>query len=213
MFRLILVALLLPAAPALAQEGAPRVVVTAGFEWSSFANAAPLVEDGQTTTAFMAQTSGVDLTLGAEVRIIEWFGVGVAHERLAGFELSQAFEVDGFRDFTTELDTSFDPAVTEIYAAPSWPVGDSVRVSGMVGVGFWRAEQSRTVTLLFQGEQLSSETLIDQHDGASLVVGAGLDVWFHRHVGLRAGYKYLSLSSGDIDEPVHNLRVLGLFGF
>ena len=83
----------------------------------------------------------------------------------------------------------------------------------MIGVGFWRAEQSRTLVLLFEGEELSRLSLQEEHDGVSLVVGAGVDVWPHRRFGLRVGYKYLGLSTDEIDQPVHNLRALALFGF
>lgn len=214
MLRLAFITLLLSAAPAWAQESPPRVVVAVGVEWSKFAAAAPLDEDGQTTTDVELQDSGVDLTFAAEVAITGWLSVGVAHERLSRIELEQSFDVDGFRNFTNELhDGVFDPSVTELYAAPSWPLGRTVRVSGMIGVGFWRAEQSRTLVLLFKGEELSRLSLQEEHDGVSLVVGAGVDVWPHRRFGLRVGYKYLGLSTDEIDQPVHNLRALALFGF
>lgn len=214
MIRIALIALLLPAAPVWAQESPPRFVVAVGIEWSKFANAAPLDEAGQTTTGFELRDSGFDLTFAGEVAITEWLSAGVAHERLARIELAQSFDVDGFRNFSNELrDGVFDPSVTELYAAPSWSLGGSVRVTGMLGVGFWRASQSRTLVLLFEGDLLSLETLQEEHDGATLVVGAGIDIWPHRRFGLRAGYKYLRLSTAEIDEPVHNLRVLALFGF
>ncbi len=214
MLRLVFIALLLPAVPAWAQESRPRVVVGVGVEWSRFANAAPLDEDGQTTTGFALRDSGVDLTFAGEVAITGWLSAGVAHERLSRIELEQSFDVDGFRDFTTELrDGVFDPSVTELYAAPSWPLGGTVRVTGMIGVGFWRAEQSRTLVLFFEGEELSRLTLQEEHDGVSLVVGAAVDIWPHRRFGLRAGYKYLGLSTDEIDQPVHSLRALALFGF
>ena len=203
MLRFAFIALLLPAAPVWAQESPPR-----------FTNAAPLDEDGQTTTGFELRDSGVDLTFAGEVAITRWLSAGVAHERLSRIELEQSFDVDGFRNFTNELrDGVFDPSVSELYAAPSWPLGGTVRVTGMIGVGFWRAVQSRTLVLLFDGDELSRRTLQEEHDGVSLVVGAGVDVWPHRRFGLRAGYKYLRLSTDEIDQPVHNLRVLALFGF
>ncbi len=150
MLRLALIALLLPAAPVWAQESPPRVVVAVGVEWSRFTNAAPLDEDGQTTTGFELRDSGVDLTFAGEVAITGWLSAGVAHERLSRIELEQSFDVDGFRNFTNELrDGVFDPSVTELYAAPSWPLGGTLRVTGMIGVGFWRAEQSRTLVLFF----------------------------------------------------------------
>ena len=214
MLRFVLIALLLPAAPVWAQERPPRFIVAVGVEWSKFANAAPLDEEGQTTTGFELRDSGFDLTFAGEVAITGWLSAGVAHERLSRIELEQTFDVDGFRGFSTELRGGvFDPSVTELYAAPSWPLGASVRVTGMIDVGFWRAAQSRTLVLLFEGDQLSLQALQEQHDGASLVVGAGIDIWPHRRFGLRAGYKYLRLSTDEIDEPVHNLRVLVLFGF
>ena len=83
----------------------------------------------------------------------------------------------------------------------------------MVGVGFWRATQSSTLVLLFTGEELSRETLRVEHDGTALVVGGSVDIWPHRRFGLRACYKYLRLSADEINEPVHNLRALALFGF
>lgn len=214
MLRFALIALLLPAAPAWAQEGPPRFVVAVGIERSKFANAAPLDEDGQTTTGFELRDSGFDLTFAGEVAITEWLSAGVAHRRLSRIELEQSFDVDGFRNFSNELrDGVFDPSVTELYAAPSWPLGGSVRVTGVIGVGFWRAAQSRTLVLLFEGDQLSRQTLQEEHDGASLLVGAGIDIWPHRRFGLRAGYKYLRLSTDEIDEPVHSLCALALFGF
>lgn len=214
MSRLAFVVVLLSAAPAWAQERPPRVVVGAGVEWSRFANAAPLDEEGQTTTEFELRDSGLDFTIAAEVAIIDWLSAGVAHERLSSIELEQSFEVDGFRRFSTELrDGVFDPSVTELYAAPSWPVGRDVRVGAMVGIGFWRARQSNTLVLLFEGEELSRQILEDEVDGAAAVFGAGVDIWLHRRIGLRAGYKYLRLSADEIDQPVHNLRVLALFGF
>ena len=215
MFRIVAAAVvaLVPPMTLLAQEDSHRVVIAAGFEWSSFTNAAPIEEPGQTTTAFTLDDSGVDLTLAGEVAIVEWLGAGMAFERLSRVQLEQSFDVDDFRDFTTELTSTFDPRVIELYAAPSVSLGASARLTGMVGVGFWRAERDSTVTLLFEGDELSSERLLEEHDGTSLVLGAGVDVWLHRRVGVRAGYKYLSLSAGDIDEPIHNLRVLALFGF
>jgi len=214
MLRFVFVALLVPAAPVWAQESPPRVVVAVGVEWSRFTNAAPLDEDGQTTTGFELRDSGIDLTFAAEVRISGWLSAGVAYERLSRIELEQSFDVDGFRNFTNELrDGVFDPSVTELYAAPSWPLGGTVRVTGMIGVGFWRAEQSRTLVLFFEGEELSRLTLQEEHDGVSLVVGAAVDIWPHRRFGLRAGYKYLGLSTDEIDQPVHSLRALALFGF
>ncbi len=214
MLRFAFIALLLPAAPVWAQEAPPRVVVAVGVEWSKFANAGPLDEDGQTTTGFELRDSSVDLTFAGEVAITGWLSAGAAHERLSRIELEQSFDVDGFRNFTNELrDGVFDPSVTELYAAPSWPLGGTVRVTGMIGVGFWRAEQSRTLVLFFEGEELSRVNLQEEHDGVSLVVGAGVDIWPHRRLGLRAGYKYLRLSTDEIDQPVHNLRMLVLFGF
>lgn len=197
----------------MAQQPAPRVVVAAGVEWSKFPNAVPLEEEGQTTTAFVLDDAGFDFTVAGEVFVLDWLAAGVGYERLSRIDLDQSFDVAGFRDFTSELASTFDPSVFELYAAPSWPVGSSVRISGMLGVGFWRAERDSTVVLLFEGEELSRETLLDEHDGTSVAVGAGVDVWLHRRFGVRAGYKYLKLSADDVDEPVHNLRVLALFGF
>jgi hypothetical protein len=103
--------------------------------------------------------------------------------------------------------------VTELYAAPSWPPADRIRLTGLAGVGFWRADESNTLALSFEGVELSRRELMGEHSGATLVVGVGVDVWIHRSFGVRAGYKYLRLSADDVEQPVHNLRALALFGF
>jgi opacity protein-like surface antigen len=207
MARVVLILALLPVAPAWAQEAPPRVVAFGGVEWSRFGDVTPLEEEGQTTTGFASSDSGFDLALGAEIRILPWLGVGVAHE------LQQSFDVDDFRGFSNRLHRVFDPSVTELYAAPSWPPADRIRLTGLAGVGFWRADESNTLALSFEGVELSRRELMGEHSGATLVVGVGVDVWIHRSFGVRAGYKYLRLSADDVEQPVHNLRALALFGF
>ena len=213
MLRAALVLTLVPVAPAWAQAAPPRVVVSAGIEWSRFADLAPVEEDGQTTTGFAMDPSGFDLAVGIEVTLVEWLGIGVAHEGLSRVELTQTFDVDDFRSFSSELHRVFDPAVTELYAAPSWPLTSRLRLTGIAGVGFWRADEDNTIVLSFEGVELSRTDLPREHSGTSLVLGAGLDVWWHRRFGVRVGYKYLRLSAEEVEQPVHNLRALALIGF
>lgn len=213
MLRAVFVLALLPSVPVWAQGAPPRVVGSGGVEWSRFADVVPLEAEGQTTTGFELRDSGFDLTLGAEVAIVRWLGVGVAHERLSSAELVQTFDVDGFRGFSNQLRRVFDPSVTELYAAPSWPLAPRVRVTGIAGVGFWRADEGNTLVLSFEGEELSRQDVPREYSGTSLVIGAGIDVWLRRRFGVRAGYKYLRLSADEVERPVHNLRALVLIGF
>jgi opacity protein-like surface antigen len=197
-----------------AREAGNRFVAAIGTTWSSFADAEPLVEEGLTTTGFDLQSSGFELGVSGEVVLMPWLAAGAAYERLANIELDQTFDVDGFRNFTTELrDGRFDPSVVEVYAAPFWQAGPSVRIRGLVGVGFWRTDDSSTIVLLFQGDEPSRETLREEHAGTALVLGAGIDVWPHSRVGARFAYEYLRLEDGDRDEPLHNLSFMALFGF
>jgi len=197
-----------------AREASARFVAAIGTTWSSFTGAEPLVEEGLTTTGFTLRDSGFDLTVSGEMGLTPWLAAGAAYERLANIELDQTFDVDGFRNFTTELrDGRFDPSVVEVYAAPFWQAGPAVRVRGLVGVGFWRADDSSTIVLLFQGDELSRETLREEHSGTALMLGAGIDVWPHSRVGARFAYQYLRLEDGDRDEPLHNLSFMALFGF
>jgi hypothetical protein len=195
-------------------ESRGRFLVAVGTTWSSFADAEPLAEEGLTTTGFTLRASGFDLTVAGEVALTPWLAAGAAYERLASIEIDQTFDVDGFRDFTTELrDGRFDPRVIEVYAAPFWQAGPAVRIRGLVGVGFWRADDSNTIVLLFQGDELSRETLREELAGTALVLGAGIDVWLHPRVGARVAYQYLRLEDGNRDEPLHNLSFMALFGF
>jgi hypothetical protein len=199
--------------PVLQQE-VPRFVAAIGAAWSGFTGAEPLAEEGLTTTGVTLRDAGFGMTVSGEVGLTPWLAAGAAYERLASIELDQTFDVDGFRDFTTELrDGRFDPSVVSVYAAPFWQAGAAVRVRGLVGAGFWRADDSGTIVLLFQGDELSRETLSEEHAGTALVLGAGIDVWPHSRVGARIAYEYLRLRDGDRDEPLHNLSFMALFGF
>lgn len=213
MLRAALALALSPVVPAWAQEPPPRVTAFGGIEWSRFVDVMPLEEEGQTTTGFEAERSGVDVTLGGEVELLPWLGIGVAHERLSNVALEQSFDVDGFRGFSNDLSRVFDPSVTEVYAAPSWPLTRRLRITGIAGVGFWRADEDNTLVLSFEGDELSRQEVALERSGASFVVGAGVDVWLHRRLGARVGYKYLRLSADDVEHPVHNLRALVLIGF
>jgi hypothetical protein len=197
-----------------AREAGNRFVAAIGTTWSSFADAEPLVEEGLTTTGFDLRASGFGLTVSGEVVLLPWLAAGAAYEKLASIELDQTFDVDGFRDFTTELrDGRFDPRVVEVYAAPFWQAGPAVRIRALVGAGFWRADDGGTIMLRFQGDELSRETLREEPAGTALVLGAGIDVWPHPRVGARFAYQYLRLEDGDRDEPLHNLSFMALFGF
>jgi len=196
------------------QQDVPRFVAAIGAAWSGFTGAEPLLEEGLTTTGFTLRDAGLDLTVSGEVALTPWLAAGAAYERLAAIELEQDFDVDGFRNFTTELrDGRFDPSLVSVYAAPFWQAGPAVRVRGLVGAGFWRADDSNTIVLLFQGDELSRETLREEHAGTALVLGAGIDMWPHSRVGARIAYEYLRLRDGDRDEPLHNLSFMALFGF
>ena len=189
-------------------------IIGIGTGYSNFTGTEEVNDDRFTTTDFVMDESGFDFSLSGEFVFMSWLGVGLSYERIREVTFDQDFDVVGF-PFTAQIrDGTFDPYVVELYAVPFLQVHPLIRVFGTIGVAHWKSDSEASVVLLFQGDELDSETVTRENDGTTGIFGAGIDVWPHPRVGLRVGYKYIKLQDGEeVDEAVHNARFMALFRF
>lgn len=180
-------------------------------DWINFTNAGgddicETAPPGSTVAGCDLDKSGGGLAFSAGYQH-RWssvgLGVDVAYGTASKVTLKRTITNTANPNLTATQDFRFDPKTIEVLGRVGVWVTPRTQLSVLGGGAHITSRTTNTFDTRAGGTVVNTQTTTTDNGSWSPVIGGSMTVWANRWLGFEAGYRWLRLKDGDVNEPMH----------